>query len=116
MALQKQIVTLSNNGSLDTKTDEFQVAPSDFLELQNVRVDVLGAFQKRNGYTSQADTDLYGAGIGNVKNVMAFGDLPVVYNGSNLYSYAATSNKWVKHNAYVNTAHNSNVVFSEKTF
>lgn len=94
MALQKQIVTLSNNGSLDTKTDEFQVAPSDFLALQNVRVDVLGAFQKRNGYTSQTSLDVNGSSIGNVKNVMSYQDTPIAYNGSNVYSYVNASQKW----------------------
>ena len=50
MALDKQIINLPIVGGLDTKTDEKQLAPVDFTELENVLYSTPKAFVKRPGF------------------------------------------------------------------
>ena len=50
MALQKQILNINFAQGLDTKTDDKQVPPGRFLELENSVFTKAGLLQKRNGF------------------------------------------------------------------
>ena len=50
MALQKNAIPINFAKGLDTKTDPFQVAPGNFLSLENSIFSKAGQLQKRNGF------------------------------------------------------------------
>lgn len=96
MALQKQVVRMSAEGGLDTKTDDKSVLPTNFLELENIVFTKTGAFSKRNGYEAftkavlDADT-----AISDGSAVTTFKDELLRYSGSKFYSYSPSESSWV---------------------
>lgn len=96
MALQKQVMQMSVNGSLDTKTDERNVLPTDWLELENIRFSLSKAFIKRYGYVVFTNNVLNSSTkINSGKALATFNDELLRYDINNLYSYAKSEFKWV---------------------
>src|SRR5689334_17342951 len=96
MALQKQVVRMSVDGGLDTKSDEKNVIATDFLELENVRFSKTKAFIKRNGYNAYTNNVLGSTTpIDSGKALATFNDELLRYDQNNLYSYSSAENKWV---------------------
>lgn len=96
MALQKQIVRMSAQGGLDTKTDEKNVLPTNFLELENVVFTKTGAFSKRFGYSAYTKSILESSErISSGQAATTFKQELLKYSSNNLYSYAQSENKWV---------------------
>ena len=96
MALQKQTVRMSANGGLDTKTDEKNVLPTNYLQLVNLRFTKTGAFTKRYGY-ARLTNDLLQSNlkIDSGKAVTTFQDELLRYSLNDLYSYSTAENKWI---------------------
>jgi hypothetical protein len=95
MALQKQIVRMSADGGIDTKTDEKNVLPTDFLELVNVVFTKTKAWSKRFGYLAypknileSVNTIETGAAATTFKNEL------LRYSQNNLYSWIESEQKW----------------------
>lgn len=96
MALQKQVVRMSAEGGLDTKTDEKSVLSTNYLELENIVFTKTGAFSKRFGYTAYTKSILNATTqIDSGQAATTFKQELLAYSDNNLYSYAASENKWV---------------------
>jgi hypothetical protein len=96
MALQKQVIRMSAEGSLDTKTDTKNVLPTNFLELENVRFTNTGAFTKRPGYEAYTKSILNSSSqIETGKALTTFKDELLRYSDTQLYSYSESEDKWV---------------------
>jgi hypothetical protein len=95
MALQKQVVRMSAQGGLDTKTDEKNVLPTNFLELENVRFTKTNSFSKRYGYLAYPDSILESTErITNGQAATTFKNELLCYSDTTLYSYSASEEKW----------------------
>jgi hypothetical protein len=95
MALQKQIVRMSAEGGLDTKTDEKNVLATNFLELENAVFTKTGAFSKRFGYLAYPDYILESADrITSGQAATTFKNELLRYSNTTLYSYSAAEEKW----------------------
>lgn len=93
MALTKSSVPINFSQGLNTKTDPFQVAPGQFLSLENSVFDKGGQLTKRNGYaalTPLPDTNALYATTFN-------GNLTAI--GSDLQAYSASTATWVNKGA-----------------
>jgi len=95
MALQKQVVRMSVDGGLDTKTDDKNVLPTDFLELENIRFSKTKAFIKRNGYDAYTNNVLGSTPITDGKALATFNNELLRYNANNIFSYSESENQWV---------------------
>lgn len=96
MALQKQVVRMSAEGGLDTKTDEKNVLPTNYLELENVRFTKTGSFMKRPGYAVYTNNVLgSSSSISDGQALATFKDELLRYSDSNLYSYSNAEDKWI---------------------
>lgn len=95
MALTKQIIRMAAEGGLDTKTDEKNVLPTNFLELENVRSTKTGAFSKRPGYRDYTK-DVIGSAdeITTGNAVTTFKEELLRYSADKLYSYSESEDKW----------------------
>jgi hypothetical protein len=95
MALQKQVVRMSVQGGLDTKSDEKNALATSFLELENLVTTKTGAFSKRNGFQSYID-DVLGSStkITSGQAVATFKDELIRFSNNNVYSYSESQNNW----------------------
>lgn len=83
--LQKQALTINFASGVNTKTDPFQVAAGQFLDLQNSIFDKGGLLQKRNGFGKLGV-------IPDASFLTTFnGDLTSVGSGLSAYSTASSS-------------------------
>jgi hypothetical protein len=101
MALQPQKVQVSIAGGLDTKTDEKNVAAISFLELENLKFTKTGALSKRNGYAELVRTTS-GAAITAGAAVTSFNDELLQFDGSKLYTYLTSDEKWQSRGFFTN--------------
>lgn len=88
MAIQKQNLNINFAQGLDTKTDPFQVAPGNFLALENTVFGTGNRLQKRNGYGAltplpTSDTTLVTTYNGNLTAI-----------GTTLQAYASGAQVW----------------------
>lgn len=95
--LQKQVITIPLAKGLDTKTDEFQVAPGSALELENARFYKTGKLQKRFGSISLPET----VGVGTLadyelKAVVSDDSAINLVTDSGVLSYVDSQNRWDK--------------------
>ncbi len=103
MALDKKDIPINFGKGLDTKSDKFQVAPGNFLELNNAVFNKAGLLQKRNGFDllstlpSASVASPAAPGMSTAPDaayVATFnGGLEVVAN-QRLYSLSSATNKW----------------------
>lgn len=95
MALQKQVLRMSVDGGLETKTDDKNVLPTDFLELENIRFSKTKAFVKRYGYDAFTNLVLNGSPIASGKAVTTYNGEMLRYDDNSIYSYSEAESKWV---------------------
>lgn len=100
----KQSIPITFTGGLDTKTDPKQIAPTDFLELNNMVFSKGGSLVKRNGF------ETLGTGINTpvptvnfskvpvsletAKKVFSYNDELLINDNWNLYSYQGNDGTW----------------------
>ena len=95
MALQKQIVRMSAQGGLDTKSDEKNVLSTNYLELENIVFTKTGAFSKRKGYAAYSDAILESLNrITTGQAATTFKNELLRYSDTTLYSYSDAEAKW----------------------
>jgi hypothetical protein len=105
MVPQKQPVKINFAGSIDQKTDPFQVGQADFLALNNSIFTTDGRLTKRNGFPSLGKSVVapqFSYGFSQIpgtmaagRNISAFQNELVLNDGLNLYSYAQAQNNWI---------------------
>lgn len=96
MSLEKQLIPVSFNGGLDTKTAEQLVMPGSFLVLENCVRRKSMRTQMRYGFTN------LGTSISGTTSVISQGrkldtfisDL-LLLNDTNMYSYTSSTDNWV---------------------
>ncbi|MEZ0208562.1 MAG: hypothetical protein ACAH17_00090 [Candidatus Paceibacterota bacterium] len=95
MALQKQIVRMSAEGGLDTKTDEKNVLATNFAKLENVVFTKTLSFSKRFGYLAYPDSILESTDrITSGQAATTFKNELLRYSDTTLYSYSEAEEKW----------------------
>lgn len=94
MPLQKQSLSINFSKGLDTKSDPFQIAPGNFLSLENSIFDKGGLLQKRNGFLELTslpnDSSSYLTTFHD--NLMAI--------GTSVNAYNSNSASWVSRGTY----------------
>ena len=89
MALEKQNLNIPFSQGLDTKSDNKQLSPGKFLELQNTVFNKGGLLQKRNGFGSLTELD-----DPTLNTLTTFnGNLTAI--GESLYAFSQDTNQWV---------------------
>ena len=88
MPLQKQNLSVTFAGGLDTKTDPLQVAPGRFISLVNSFFDKGGLLTKRNGFIPTT------ALSATVNTIATYKD-DLVAIGSTLQAFSSDSNQWI---------------------
>jgi hypothetical protein len=88
MPLQKQNLSVTFAGGLDTKTDPLQVAPGKFLNLVNSFFDKGALLTKRNGFVPTTTLPVAATTISTYKDGL-------VAVGSTLQAFNQDSNQWV---------------------
>lgn len=84
MALDKQIVPISFAQGLETKSDEKQVVPGKFLELENTIFTKAKQFTKRNGHEELGQSGTTGSACASYLNEL------VTFDGLNVRSFSAS--------------------------
>lgn len=100
----KQSVPINFAGSLDLKTDPWQVGPTNFLALNNMVFSSGGRLTKRNGFGGLGTTinspqisltySNLGANITSANKVFAYNNELCLNDRFNLYSYDQSNNAW----------------------
>lgn len=94
MALQKQTYNLSIVDGLDTKTDDKNVIPTRFLELENSVFTKTGSLSKRYGGTAIPNDILGGGKIASGAALTTFQDELLLYSNNDLYTFSEANQKW----------------------
>lgn len=103
MPIQRQDVTVNFGGTIDSKSDPFQVNAHNFLALNNVIFTVGGRMTKRNGFPSLGtsivnaptlSSQTYGSTISAGRKISAFNNELIINDGFNTFSYLADVNGW----------------------
>ena len=95
MALQKQNYFLSITDGLDTKTDEKNVIPTKFLELENLVFTKTGSVSKRLGYQAFTKSILGGSDLETGSALTNFDAELLAYSENQLYTYSEAETKWI---------------------
>jgi hypothetical protein len=97
-------VPLSIVDGLDTKTDEKNVATTNWLAAENIDYRRTGAISKRAGFAGKTRrVDGESDDITNGKAVATFFDELIQYSGNKLYSFSESKNYWYE-KGFVNNA------------
>jgi hypothetical protein len=88
MALQKQPLQINFGGGLDTKSDPWQIAMTNFLELENNQFDTTGQLSKRNGFAQ-----ITGIAENSQTTLATFND-GLVALGTDLQAYSEDTGQW----------------------
>lgn len=91
MALPKQIIPISFNQGIDTKTDPKQVLPGKLIKLENGIFKTAKEIRKRFGFDSIPNSILGGGSISNGVNASSYQDELTVLDGESLYSYSEST-------------------------
>ena len=97
MPLQKQPVSINFAQGLDTKTDDKQVAPGKFLNLQNSIFTKAGLLSKRNGFGIMPNMGL----LPGVRSLTTYAT-GLIAVGSQIQAYSSESTSWVNKGAIQN--------------
>jgi hypothetical protein len=96
MPLEKVFVPVDLSGSLQTKTDQKMVLPSELTGLENGIFKTGSTITKRNGYTALkkkiAGTSLT---ISSGDSLATFQNELLLFSGSSLYSFASGFQEWI---------------------
>jgi len=95
MPLQRQVISVPMQGSLDTKTDPKQLPTGKMLELENGFRQRNGEFVKRHGYETLGREIAPSGTLADGRRMAVFGtELNVITNKS-MYTYADDTDDWV---------------------
>jgi hypothetical protein len=94
MALQKQNYFLSITDGLDTKTDEKNVIPTRFLELENLVFTKTGAVSKRLGYQAKPVDVVGQPDLSSGSALATYNSELVLYSENEVYSFSEAQQKW----------------------
>lgn len=96
MALQKQTMQLSITDGLDLKTDDKNVLPTRFTNLENVRFTKSMGLRKSNGFRLLNKNIFDTANeISDIQAATSFNDELLVYSDKNLYSFSDVQQEWI---------------------
>lgn len=95
MALDKQKFAMSVVGGIDTKTDQKNILPTNWAELENVNFNKLGRFTKRFGVDQVTSAVSDGTTITSCAALSTFKDELLLYSPTKLYSYSSTRTRWI---------------------
>lgn len=95
MALEKALVPIDLSGSIDTKTDQKLVLPSNLVELENGVFTRGSTITKRYGYDALGTEVLDGTALPTGEALTSLEDELLVFGSNKLYSYASGLTKWV---------------------
>ena len=87
--IQKQSLQINFASGVQTKTDPWQLAPGQFLDLQNSVFGIGNLLQKRNGFKELTPTP------DNLSTTLRTFKDSLIALGSNFLNYSADSNSWV---------------------
>ena len=89
MALEKALVPIDLSGSIDTKTDQKLVLPSNLVELENGVFTRGSTITKRYGYDALGTEVLDGTALPTGEALTSLEDELLVFGSNKLYSYAS---------------------------
>ena len=95
MALQKAMVPIDLSGSIDTKTDEKLVLPTNLIELENGVFTKGSGITKRYGYDALGATVLDGTALPTGEALTSLEDELLAFGSNKLYSYASGLDRWI---------------------
>ena len=95
MPLEKAFFPVDLSGSVQTKTDQKMVLPSELTELENGVFTKGSTVQKRNGYTKLARSISGSTSISTGDALTSFQNELLLFSNSNLYSYTSGRDEWV---------------------
>jgi hypothetical protein len=105
--MKKQLVSMAFSGGIDTKTDEFHVAPPKLALMQNGVFNNTGALSKRWGYKALGKSNINTTGfnippaITSATAINSFGNELLLYDGRNVFSYTPSRDAWVNRSAVI---------------
>lgn len=95
MALQKAMVPIDLSGSIDTKTDQKLVLPTNLVELENGVFTRGSVVTKRYGYDALGTEVLDGTALPTGEALTSLEDELLAFGSNKLYSYASGLTKWI---------------------
>ena len=95
MALQKAMVPIDLSGSIDTKTDEKLVLPTNLIELENGVFTKGSVITKRYGYDALGVEVLDGTALPTGEALTSLEDELLTFGSNKLYSYASGLDRWI---------------------
>ncbi len=95
MALEKALVPIDLSGSIDTKTDQKLVLPTNLVELENGVFTRGSVITKRYGYDALGTNVLDGTSLPTGEALTSLEDELLVFGSNKLYSYASGLTRWV---------------------
>ncbi len=95
MALQKAMVPIDLSGSIDTKTDEKLVLPTNLIELENGVFTKGSVITKRYGYDALSTTVIDGSALPTGEALSSLEDELLVFGSNKLYTYASGLDRWI---------------------
>ena len=94
MPLQRQVISIPMQGSLDTKTDPLQLPTGKLLELENAYRQRNGQLLKRNGYETLGFNVTPSGTLEDGRRMALFGDELNVITNKSMYTYSDDNNDW----------------------
>ena len=95
MPLQRQVISVPMQGSLDTKTDPKQLPTGKMLELENGFRQRNGEFVKRYGYETLGTSIIPSGTLQDGRRMAIFGNELNVITNKSMYTYADDIDDWV---------------------
>jgi len=92
--IQKQSLQINFASGVQTKTDPWQLAPGQFLDLQNSVFGIGNLLQKRNGFKELTPTP------DNLSTTLRTFKDSLIALGSNFLNYSADSNTWINSGSF----------------
>jgi len=114
MALNKQKIALPLSLGIDTKSDNKQQPIGTLESLENAVFDEPGKLKKRNGYDKIELKDVNNNTITNPEKISKYKKELVLFNKTNMYSYASTIQKWSNKGSSFTAVPNSTQVLRTK--
>jgi hypothetical protein len=94
MALEDKLVSLSFPGGVDTKSDEFHIAPGKLVVLENSIFVAPNRIQKRNGHAPLSKEVAGGGALGAGLALYTLGDRLLLHDGMRSYAWTPARDVW----------------------
>jgi hypothetical protein len=95
MPLDKQPISISFSGGVDTKTDPYHLRPGKFSLLENTVFDTKGQLRKRPGHEALPRDISGGGSIGSGLGIYTLDDRMLLYDGTRAYAWTPSRGAWV---------------------